>query len=193
MSSKYPPSWHPLPDTPPIEISAWNFQGMFLRLKEHHSWHQEWPSHPCLWSETLNVIQVHPFLTPLPDTLLIVISTQNFQGIFLGIKEHQKWHWEWPYHPCIWSGTPNVLQVPPFLTPPTWHTSNWDISTKFSWYLPRGKKTSFVMSGMIMSSMSPVRNPQCPPSTPLLDPPFLTHFQLWYQHKMFRVSSLEST
>ena len=48
-------------------------------------------------------------------------------------------------------------------------------NTKFSGYLSWGKKTSFMMSGMAMSSMSLVRNPQCPPSTPLLDPPFLTH------------------
>ena len=56
---------------------------MFLRVKEHHSWSQEWPCHPCLRSGTLNVLQVPPFLTPLPDTLLIEISTRIFQGIFL--------------------------------------------------------------------------------------------------------------
>ena len=32
------------------------------------------------------VLQVPPFLTHLPDTLLIKISTQNFQGIFLRAK-----------------------------------------------------------------------------------------------------------
>ena len=52
------------------------------------------------------------------------------------------------------------------------------------------KKTSFMMSGMTMSSMSLVRNPQRPPSTPLLDPPFLTHFWLRYQYEIFRVSFL---
>merc|ERR1711888_527700 len=74
---------------------------------------------------------------PILDTLIIVISTQNFQGIFLGVK-----------------------------------------------------KTSFMTSGMTLSSMYPVRNPQHPPSTPLLDPPFLPHFSLRYKHKIFRVSSL---
>ena len=65
-------------------------------------------------------------------------------------------------------------QRPPsthLLDPPSWHTSNWDINTKFSGFLPRGKKTSFMTSGMTRSSMSPVRNPQHPPSTPLIEPP----------------------
>ena len=42
---------------------------------------------------------------------------------------------------------------------------------KFSGYLLWGKKTSFMMSGMTLSSISPIRNTQHPPSTPLLDPP----------------------
>ena len=82
MSSKYPPSWPPLPDTLPIKIWARNFQGTPWGEK-HHSWRQEWPCPPFLRS-----------------------------------------------------GTPNVLQVPAFLAPPSWHTSNWDINTKFSGYLP---------------------------------------------------------
>ena len=77
----------------------------------------------------------------------------------------------------------------PLLDPSSWHTSNWDINTKFSGYLSWGKRTSFMTSGMTLSSMSLVRNPHCPPSTPFLDPPFMTHFQLRYQHQMFRVTS----
>ena len=124
-----------------------------------------------------NIIDYLIFTKPgLYSALLIEISTQNFQVIFLGVKEHHSWRQEWPCHQCLQSGTLNVLQVPPFLTPPSWHTSNWDIHTKFSGYLPGGKKTSFMTSGMILSSMSPVRNPKCPRSIPLLDPPFLTHF-----------------
>ena len=58
----------------------------------------------------------------------------------------------------------------PLLDPPhSWHTYNWDINTKFSGYLPWDKKTSFMTTGMTMSSMGLVRNPQRPPSTPLLD------------------------
>ena len=90
--------------------------------------------------EPPNILQVPPFLTPLPDRLPIEISTQNFQGIFLGVKKHHSWRQEWPCPPCLRSGTLNVLQVPPFLTPPSWHTSNWVISMKFSGHLPWGKK-----------------------------------------------------
>ena len=47
----------------------------------------------------------------------------------------------------------------PLLDPhPSWPSSNWDINTKFSGYLPWGKKTSFMTLGMTKSSMSPVRN-----------------------------------
>ena len=67
---------------------------------------------------------------------------------------------------------------------------NQDNDTKPSGYDPLGLRRSSTRSRMTLSSKCPVRNPQCPPSTPLLDPPFLTHFWLGYQHKMFRVSSL---
>ena len=84
---------------------------------------------------------------PPPDTLLIEISAWNFQSIFLGVKNHHSWRQEWPYPPCLRSGTLNVLQVPPFLTPPSWHTSKWDITTKFSGCHHRGKRISFMTSG----------------------------------------------
>ena len=64
---------------------------MFLRIKEHQSWHQESLCHPLCLSGTLNVLQVPPLLTPHSDTLLIEISTQNGQGMFLRVKEHHKW------------------------------------------------------------------------------------------------------
>ncbi len=63
-----------------------------------------------------------------------------------------------------------------------------EINTKFSGYLPWGKKTSLMTSGTTLFSMSPVRNPPRPPSPPLLDPPFLTHFGLTNQNEIFRVS-----
>ena len=145
-----------------------------------------------MWGMTLSSIALirnpyctpgTPFLTSLPDTVLIEISTQNFQGIFLGVNKHHSWCQEWPCSPCLRSETLNVLQVPPFLTPPSWHTSNWDINMKFSGYLPCGKKTSFMTSGMTISPMSPVRNRQCPPSTPLLDPSW--HTSNWYINRKF--------
>ena len=48
---------------------------------------------------------------------------------------------------------------------------NKDNDTKPSGYDPWGPPNPFMVSRMILSSMSPVRNPQLPPSTPLLDPP----------------------
>ena len=113
---------------------------------------------------------------PLPDTLLIKISTRNFQCIFLGSTYDHPWHQGWPCPPSFPSGTLNVLQIPPFLTPHSWHTSNKDINTKLSGYLPWGKVRSPKTSRITMSSKSPVRNPQRPPSTPIKDPQFLTHF-----------------
>ena len=47
------------------QILTWNFQGMFLRVKEHHSTCQEWPSHTCVRSGTLNIVQVTTLLTGL--------------------------------------------------------------------------------------------------------------------------------
>ena len=134
---------------------------------------------------------------------------------------------------------------PPLSTPlinpsPSWHTSNWDINTKFSGHLPLGKKniihdvrndqvlhvsgqepsmsskyppscpplpdtlpinisihffqgiflgmkkTLFKTSGMTLSSMSPVRNPQCPPSTPItIQPKYYTQLQCpWFPQSL---------
>ena len=84
---------------------------------------------------------------------------------------------------------PLFSKFPPSWPPPSWYTSDWAINTKFSGYVNWGKKTSFRMSGITMSSMCPVRNPQHPPSNSLLYHPFLTHFPLRYQHEIFRVPS----
>ena len=86
-------------------------------------------------------------------------STPLLDPPFLGVKKHHSWHQEQSCPPCLRSGSLNVLQVPPYLTTPSWHTSNWDVNMKFSGYLPWGKKTSFMTSGTTMSSMSLVRNP----------------------------------
>ena len=50
---------------------------------------------------------------PIPDTLLIKISIQNFQCIFLMVNKHHPWHLGLPCPPSLRSGTLNVLQVPP--------------------------------------------------------------------------------
>ena len=49
-------------------------------------------------------------------------------------------------------------------------TEHKDNNLKLSGYDPWGPPRSSRASRMIISFMSPVRNPQCPPSTPLLDP-----------------------
>ena len=60
----------------------------------------------------------------------------------------------------------------PFLDPPSWHTSHWDINTKCSGYLPWGKTASNMASETTtISSIYKVMNLHCPPSTLLLDPP----------------------
>ena len=48
---------------------------------------------------------------------------------------------------------------------------NKDNDTKPSGYDPWGLSRSSMLSMMTLSSKSPDRNPQHPPSTPLLDPP----------------------
>ena len=53
--------------------------------------------------------------------------------------------------------------------------NNGDIDTQISGDLFLGNRTSFMMSMMTLSYLSSFRNCQCLPSTPLLDPPFLTH------------------
>ena len=51
-----------------------------------------------------------------------------------------------------------------------------DNDMKLSGYDCWGLTRSSMTSWLTLSSMSPVRNPQCPPSTPLLDPLFLKNF-----------------
>ena len=74
----------------------------------------------------------------------------------------------WPCPPSLHSGTLIVLLVPPFLTPHSWHTSNKYINIQILGYLPWGKIRSSMTSGITMSSISMVRNPNV-----LQVPPFL--------------------
>ena len=63
---------------------------------------------------------------------------------------------------------------------------NKDIDTQLSAYDPWGLPSTFCMSRMTLSSTPPLRNPQHPPSIPILDTPIL-------ETKNFRVSSLVSS
>ena len=80
-----PPS-SSLLDTLLIKISTENFQGIFLRVKNIiHNIKNDHVLHVSR-SGILNILQAPPFLTPLPDTLRIKISTQHFQGFFITVK-----------------------------------------------------------------------------------------------------------
>ena len=109
------------------------------------------------------------FLVMFCDTLIsqpkMKIITRNFQDMILGDYQVHPWCQGWPCPPS------NLMK-----DPHSWHTSNKDINTKLSEYLPWGEIRSSITLNMTMSSNYPVRNPQRPPSTPLRDPPFLTHF-----------------
>ena len=56
------------------------------------------------------------------------------------------------------------------------HTLISDNDIKLSGYDHGGLRSTFMMSRMTLTSKSPVRNPQRPPSTPIKDRGFLTHF-----------------
>ena len=88
LAKNHPPTNIPLP---PLTRTLKRFSSLFMSLLYIHEGHpccQGLPCPPSLRSGTLNVLQVPPFLTPLLDTLLIEISTQNFQGIFLGVNNY---------------------------------------------------------------------------------------------------------
>lgn len=112
-----PPSWPPILHTLLIQISVQKFQGIYLRVKQDHPWHQGWPCPPSILSGTLNVIQVPNKGLPILDTLLLKIKIQNFQGTFLWVKQGQTCIQRWPWPSSVLSGTDDVLQVPLFLTP----------------------------------------------------------------------------
>ena len=113
---------------------------------------------------------------PVLDTLLIKILTLNVQGIFLGVKQGNKWHKRWPCHPSILSETVTILQVPAWTTPYSWHTSIKDINTKLSGYFPLGQTRSSISSWTTLTFKSPLRNHHHPPSTPIKERGFLTDF-----------------
>ena len=134
-----------------------------------HRYHG-WPCPPSLQSGTLNVLQIPPGSTPLLDTLIIKISTWNFQGVFLWVKQDSPWYEGWHCPQRLRSGTLNILQVPKWRIPLSWHTSTNNINMKLSGYLPWGKTTSTKTSRMTLSSKSLIKKPQCPPGTPFFTP-----------------------
>ena len=136
MSSKYPNKKHQILDTLLIKTSNKDINTKF-------SGYLSWGKRISFMTSGMTRLSMSPVRnpqcppsTPLLDTLPIEISTRNFQGIFLWVKKHHSWHQEQPCPPYLWFGTLTVLQVAPFLTQPSWHTSNNVINMKISGYLP---------------------------------------------------------
>ena len=97
--------------------------------------------------------------------------------MFLEEKKDNLWHQGWQCLPSPQSGTLNILQIPPCRTPNSWDTFNQYINMKLLGYLTLGEIRSSMTLRMTMSSMSPIRNLQCPPSIPMKDHPFLTQLR----------------
>ena len=60
-----------------------------------------------------------PFLNL--DTVLREVSKWNSLVIFLRVKHNYLWHQWWPCPLDVLSGTLNVLEIDPFLTPHFWY------------------------------------------------------------------------
>ena len=107
-----------------------NFQDMILGVYQVHPWRQGWPCLPSLLSES-STSSKYPHEGPsILDTLIIKTSTWKFQGIFLRVKQCHPLHHGWPCHPSLLSKTLNVLQIPPWRTPPILDTLLIKILTK---------------------------------------------------------------
>ena len=126
LSSNYPhEEGPPILDTLLKNTLTISFQGIFLEVKQGNPWHQRQPCHPSILPGTINVLQVPHEGPHILDKIIIKISTQNFQGIFLGVKQGHPWCHGWPWPSSLLSGTIIFLQVPPLKKEGSWHTSNW--------------------------------------------------------------------
>ena len=78
--------------------------------KDHHGCHPV--LHVSGQEPSTSSKYVLPSLTPplIPDTLLIKISIQNVQGIFLRVNKCHPWHLGLACPPSLRSGTLNILQ-----------------------------------------------------------------------------------
>ena len=129
-------------------------------------------SFELLWSNMFSA-KTNPTPSPhiprlFPFQRAILLSTWNFHCIILKVKQHHPRHKGWQFPPSLQSGTINILQVPPFLTPHSWHPSNKDIIMKLSGYLSWVNHVNSLR--MTLSTKSPIRNPSILQiSTSLLD------------------------
>ena len=109
------------------------------------------------------------------DTLLIMLESWNFAHNS-GIAYHDDpWCQGWPHPPNIQSGTINIFQAWTSRMGVSWHTSNHAREQKFGTQVKNHISWRFMTSRMTISSKSPVRNHQRPPSMDFEDGGFLTH------------------
>ena len=113
-----------------------NFSGYHLWGKTRQSM-LSWTTLPC--KSSIRNPQCPPDIPKknlIIETIVIKISTQNFQSIFLGFKQGAAWQQGWPTcDPNLQSGSLNAIKVPLQRTHHAWTTSNYDIKIKLSWYL----------------------------------------------------------
>ena len=124
------------------------FQDMILGVYWVHPKHHGWPCPPCLWSGTLNILQVPSFFAPnLWHPSYKDINTKLSGYIPFGQKRSYMTS-KITLSAKYLVMNPQCLQLPPFLTPHSLHSSNTDIHTQFSGHLSLGKTRSSMTSRM---------------------------------------------
>ena len=76
--SKYPRQWQGVLDTLIIILEDWNFiHSSGIKCQNNHEVKDD-PCPPCLWSGTINILQVTDDDKGVLDTLLIMLEIWNF-------------------------------------------------------------------------------------------------------------------
>ena len=177
-SSKYRLKGHEVLDRLLIMLESWNLAHRSRITYHDYPWCQEWPHPPCIQSGTINVLQVwlrgrgapwHPSFharaeiwhTSRESHIMTIHDVKN--DSILQVSQ---------------SGTFNVLQV--------WLRGRGVLDTLLfmleSWNLAHNSRIPYhdswwsMMSRMTLSSKTPVRNLQPPPSIDFKDRGFLAHF-----------------
>ena len=130
-SSKHSHEGPHILDTLLMQILTQNYQGTFLGVNKVIHDIKDDPVIQVSCQEPSMFSKYPQEGPPILDTLLIKISTRNFKGIFLWVKQNHPWHQGWPCPPSILSGTIIVLQVPSLRKEGSWHTTNWARGLKF--------------------------------------------------------------
>ena len=140
------------------------------------------------WSGTLNVLQVWTSRTGVINTsskygwgvldiLLFMLESWNLAHMSRITYHDNPWGQERPHPPSLQSGAINIFKVLTSRIVGSWHTSIHARELKFGTQVKNHISWWSMMSRMIPSSKSPVRNYQHPPSMDLKEEGgFLTHF-----------------